>query len=81
MAKPLIIPNDKRAKPLNVGGFLITILASESDTDGYEIFIKQEPKVKARGLITTHGTNRFILPKDKFIVVLIMKKLSPIQAH
>ena len=49
MAKPLIIPNDKRAKPLNVGGFLITILASESDTDGYEIFHQAGTEGKGPG--------------------------------
>ena len=38
MANPIITVSDKRAKPLNVGGFSITVLASESDTDGYEIF-------------------------------------------
>lgn len=38
MANPLITPIKKRAKPLNVGGFLITVLASDSDTNGYEIF-------------------------------------------
>ena len=38
MARTLIAPNHKRAEPLNVGGFSITVLASKGDTDGYEIF-------------------------------------------
>ena len=38
MAKTIITTNDRRSNPLNVGGFSITVLASEGETDGYEIF-------------------------------------------
>lgn len=38
MKKPLITQEEKRNLPLNVGGFLITVLASEDDTGSYEIF-------------------------------------------
>ena len=38
MAKSLITAEEKRAEPLEVGGLSITVLASENDTDGYEIF-------------------------------------------
>ena len=49
MAKPLMTPPDKRTKPLNVGGFPITVLASESDTDNYEIFHAAGPEGKGPG--------------------------------
>jgi quercetin dioxygenase-like cupin family protein len=35
---PLIQPPISAAKPLNVGGFQITVLASTEVTDGYELF-------------------------------------------
>ncbi len=38
MARPLVTPAAERPEPLDVGGLLITVLASKSDTDGYEIF-------------------------------------------
>jgi len=38
MAKAIITTNDQRPKPLDVGGLSITVLASEKETDGYEIF-------------------------------------------
>ena len=49
MAKPLITAEDMRAQPLNVGGLFITVLASEGDTDGYEIFHSSGTEGKGPG--------------------------------
>ncbi len=38
MTNALITPEGERAAPLDVGGLVITVLASENDTGGYEIF-------------------------------------------
>ena len=38
MKLPLIQPANIAAKPLNIGGFQITVLASTEDTGGYELF-------------------------------------------
>jgi len=49
MAKRLIVSNAERARPLNVGGFLITVLASGSETGGYEIFHQAGTEGKGPG--------------------------------
>ena len=49
MARPLIISENKRNKPLDVGGFSITVLASETDTGDYEIFHLSGPEGKGPG--------------------------------
>ena len=49
MKKPIITPQEKRNDPLNVGGFLITILASEDETGGYEVFHQSGPEGKGPG--------------------------------
>jgi quercetin dioxygenase-like cupin family protein len=49
MAKSLITAEEKRAEPLEVGGLSITVLASENDTDGYEIFHVNGAKGKGPG--------------------------------
>jgi len=49
MAKAIITTNDRRAKPLDVGGLSITVLASESETDGYEIFHAEGTEGKGPG--------------------------------
>lgn len=49
MARPLIVPENKRNKPLDVGGFSITVLASEADTGDYEVFHLVGPEGKGPG--------------------------------
>jgi quercetin dioxygenase-like cupin family protein len=49
MPRPLVVPESKRNKPLNVGGFSITVLASEADTGDYEIFHLAGPEGKGPG--------------------------------
>ena len=49
MAKTIITTSDQRSNPLNVGGFSITVLASESETDGYEIFHSEGIEGKGPG--------------------------------
>lgn len=49
MPKPLIITQDDRNKALNVGGFLITVLASEHETGDYEIFHQSGSEGKGPG--------------------------------
>ena len=49
MARPLIVKENKRNKPLDVGGFSITVLASETDTGDYEIFHLSGPEGKGPG--------------------------------
>ncbi|MFN5880675.1 MAG: cupin domain-containing protein, partial [Burkholderiales bacterium] len=38
MTKPLIQSVQEAARPLDVGGFKITVLASSEQTEGYELF-------------------------------------------
>jgi quercetin dioxygenase-like cupin family protein len=38
MKKPLVVAAQERSAPLDVGGFLITVLASSELTGGYELF-------------------------------------------
>ena len=47
--KKLFIDSDKRKKPLKVGGFDITVLASTHDTMGYEIFVQKGQEGKGPG--------------------------------
>lgn len=49
MPKPLIVSENKRNKPLDLGGFLITVLASEVDTGDYEVFLIEGPEDKGPG--------------------------------
>ncbi len=49
MPRPLIVPENKRNKPLDVGGFSITVLASEADTGDYEVFHLAGPEGKGPG--------------------------------
>ena len=49
MAKKIITTNERRSNPLNVGGFSITVLAAESDTDDYEIFYAECMEGKGPG--------------------------------
>jgi quercetin dioxygenase-like cupin family protein len=49
MARPLIVTENKRNKPLDVGGFSITVLASEADTGDYEVFHLAGPEGKGPG--------------------------------
>ena len=49
MAKTIITANDQRPDPLDVGGLSITVLASERETDGYEIFHSEGIEGKGPG--------------------------------
>jgi quercetin dioxygenase-like cupin family protein len=49
MANVIIMPETERPPPLNVGGFMITVLASHNDTSGYEIFHQAGPEDKGPG--------------------------------
>lgn len=49
MTKPLITPSDMRNHPLDVGGFEITVLASDDQTLGYEVFHIAGPEGKGPG--------------------------------
>ena len=49
MRKLLITPIGMRKHPLDVGGFEITVLASEDDTQGYEVFHIAGPEGKGPG--------------------------------
>ncbi len=49
MSKPIMIHQEQRPDPLNVGGFLITVLASENETDGYEVFHQSGTEGKGPG--------------------------------
>ena len=40
----LIAPPGERARPLNIAGFAITVLASGAQTGGYEIFHQVGPE-------------------------------------
>lgn len=51
-------PNDY-ARPLNVVGEHITVLASGAATGGYEIFLKQGKKAVGPFLTHTRGMSRF----------------------
>lgn len=65
MARPLIVKENKRNKPLDVGGFSITVLASA--TMKYSIY--QDLRARARDLTFTHGMNHFLLLMVSCIVV------------
>ena len=43
MPKPFVIPAGQAPRPLNVVGEKITVLASNDQTAGYEIFLQQGP--------------------------------------
>jgi len=49
MSKSLMTPSGMRNHPLDVGGFEITVLASEDDTRGYEVFHITGPEGKGPG--------------------------------
>ena len=49
MANVIVMPETERPPTLNVGGFLITVLASQKDTSGYEIFHQAGPEGKGPG--------------------------------
>ena len=49
MTKSLIISGDMRNRPLDVGGFEITVLASDAETSGYEVFYISGPEGKGPG--------------------------------
>jgi quercetin dioxygenase-like cupin family protein len=48
-ALPLIQPANRASRPLNVGGFKITVLASSEATGGYELFRIAGPEGKGPG--------------------------------
>jgi quercetin dioxygenase-like cupin family protein len=49
MTESLIISGDMRNRPLDVGGFEITVLASDAETSGYEVFYISGPEGKGPG--------------------------------
>lgn len=49
MKVPKVLPPQSTAKPLNVGGFEITVLASREETGGYELFRLVGPEGKGPG--------------------------------
>ncbi len=49
MSNPLIVSPELRPAALNVGGFLITVLASHGDAGGYEIFHQAGAEGKGPG--------------------------------
>ena len=49
MTKSLIISGDMRNRPLDVGGFEITVLASDAETSGHEVFYISGPEGKGPG--------------------------------
>ncbi len=40
MPEPIILPLEERPRALNVAGFHITVLASDAQTNGYEVFLQ-----------------------------------------
>jgi quercetin dioxygenase-like cupin family protein len=49
MAKSFILSQQDRPAPLNAGGFMITVLASKAETDGYELFHQSGAEGKGPG--------------------------------
>lgn len=49
MSRALIVPDNQREAPLDLGGFEITVLASEDDTGDYEVFYIAGPEGKGPG--------------------------------
>ena len=57
MTKPyLIVSPEERARPLNIAGFSITVLASGAQTGGYEIFHQIGPEGTGPGPHSTRPT-------------------------
>lgn len=49
MTACIILPESERPKALDIGGFMVTILASRWETEGYEIFHQTGPEGKGPG--------------------------------
>jgi quercetin dioxygenase-like cupin family protein len=49
MPKPILMPQSERPEQLDIGGFLVQILASGHDTGGYEVFHQSGPEGKGPG--------------------------------
>ncbi len=49
MTQPKILSEDQRPAPLNVGGFMISVLASTKETGGNEFFHQSGPEGKGPG--------------------------------
>ncbi len=65
MKKPLITHQEERNAPLNVGGFLITVLASENETGGYEVFHQSGTEGKGPGPHFHAWDESFIITKGE----------------
>lgn len=56
MPKPVILAPAERPVPLNAGGFMITVLLSQADSGGAEMFHSLGLKAAAQGRTFTPGT-------------------------
>ena len=49
MSEPIVLTPDQRPRALNVAGFDITVLASDAQTSGYEVFLQAGAEGKGPG--------------------------------